>query len=287
MRSSASCAGISSKLQQLAKVAEARYTVGKATQQDIIKAGVEVAILDNRLILLEQRKLSLGAEINALLNRAPEADLARPEPAPAPPALESFESLRARALESSPLLRAQRAVIDGRQLNVQSAQRAYYPDFDIMTGYYNMGSLKPMWEFKVQFNVSLFFGRKQRYGLEEAGAGLAEAQRVYRNEQQMLLFRLRDRYLAADAAQKLMDLYSRQVVPQSELALQSSLTGYETGSTDFLTVLANFNTIREYQMNYYEQQSEYLKALAGLEELTGDVPFAVPDPGLPGNEVRQ
>jgi cobalt-zinc-cadmium efflux system outer membrane protein len=274
-------------LQQLAKVAEARYATGKATQQDIIKAGVEVLILDNRLILLEQKKLSLGTEINALLNRAPEADLARPEPAPALPVLESFEALRARALESSPLLLAQRAVIDGRQLGVQSAQRAYYPDFDLMTGYYNMGSLKPMWEFKVQINVPLFAGRKQRYGLEEAGAGLAEAQRTYRNEQQMLLARLRDRHLAAGAALKLMDLYAHQVVPQSELALQSSLTGYETGSADFLTVLANFTTIREYQMSYREQQSEYLKALAGMEELIGDHRSSVPDPAPSGSEVRR
>jgi hypothetical protein len=37
-------------LQQMAKVAEARYSAGKAMQQDIIKAGIEVAIFENRLI---------------------------------------------------------------------------------------------------------------------------------------------------------------------------------------------------------------------------------------------
>jgi len=31
-------------------VAEARYSAGKAMQQDIIKAGIEVAIFENRLI---------------------------------------------------------------------------------------------------------------------------------------------------------------------------------------------------------------------------------------------
>jgi outer membrane protein TolC len=272
-------------LRQLAKVAEARYSAGKAMQQDIIKAGIEVAILDNRLIALEQKKLSAAAEINALMNRPPDADLGRPE-AISPPPLESFESLRARALEVSPLLQGQRAVIDSRQLGIQSARKAYYPDFDVMSGYYNQGAMKPMWEFKVQVNIPIHFAKKQRYGLEEAGANLAEAQRMYRNEQQMLLFRLRDRYVAAEAAQKLMDLYSRQVVPQSELALQSSLASYEAGSVDFLTVLSNFTTIREYQMSYFEQRAEYLKAMAGLEELTG-VPGTTPNPGSPRNEVRQ
>jgi outer membrane protein, heavy metal efflux system len=274
-------------LQQMAKVAEARYSAGKAMQQDIIKASIEVSILDNRLIALDQKKLSSNAEINGILNRPIDADLGRPETVSALPPLESFESFSARALAASPLLRGQRAVIDGRQLNVQSAQKAYYPDFDLMGGYYNQGTMKPMWEFKVQFNIPLYFGQKQRYGLEEAGANLVEAQRTYRSDQQMLLFRLRDRYVAAEAALKLMDLYSKQVVPQSELALQSSLASYEGGSVDFLTVLSNFNTIRDYQMNYFEQRAEYLKALSGLEELTGTPGGPAPNKGLPQNEVRR
>jgi cobalt-zinc-cadmium efflux system outer membrane protein len=172
-------------------------------------------------------------------------------------------------------------------LNVQSAQKAYYPDFDVMSGYYNQGSMKPMWEFKVQFNIPLYFGKKQRYGLEEAGANLAEAQRTYRNDQQWLFFRLRDRYVAAEAALKLMNLYSQQVVPQSELALQSSLASYEGGSVDFLTVLSNITTIRDYQMNYFEQRAEYLKALSGLEELTGFPGRPVANQGVRQNEVRR
>jgi outer membrane protein, heavy metal efflux system len=272
-------------LRQMAKVAEARYSAGKAMQQDIIKAGIEVSILENRLIALEQKKLSSTSEINALMNRPPDANLGRPETVPTLPPLESFESLRARALETSPLLQGQRAIIDGRQLNVQSAQKAYYPDFDLMSGYYNQGAMKPMWEFKVQFNIPLYFGKKQRYGLEEAGANLVEAQRTYRSDQQTLFFRLRDRYVAAEAALKLMSLYSQQVVPQSELALKSSLASYEGGNVDFLTVLSNFTAIREYQMNYYEQRSEYLKALSGLEELTGAPGGAAPKQGLLHNEV--
>jgi outer membrane protein, heavy metal efflux system len=274
-------------LQQMAKVTEARYSAGKAMQQDIIKAGIEVSILENRLIVLEQKRLSGNAEINALLNRPPEEDMGRPETISTLPPLEPFESLRARALTASPLLQGQRAVIDSRQLNMQSAQKAYYPDFDVMSGYYNQGAMKPMWEFKVQANIPLYFGKKQRYGLEEAGANLVEAQRTYRNDQQMLLFRLRDRYVAAEAALKLMDLYSRQVVPQSELALESSLASYEGGNVDFLTVLSNFTTIREYQINYFEQRADYLKALSGLEELTGTPGGPASHQGSSQNEVRR
>jgi outer membrane protein, heavy metal efflux system len=275
-------------LQQLAKVAEARYSVGKGIQQDLIKAGIEVSILENRLILLEQKRGSLSAAINTLLGRNPESELGRPESLSTVPALEPLEALQGRALQSSPILQAQQSMIDSRQLNVQSAQKAYYPDFDVMSGYYNQGALKPMWEFKVQVNVPIYFWKKQRPGLEEAGVRLSEAQRTYRSQEQVIRFQLRDRYLAAQASRRLMDLYSKQIVPQSQLALESSLASYETGNLDFLSVLSNFNTIRDSQISYFEQQAEYLKALSRLEELAGSVTNgATPSRDSQNGEVHQ
>ena len=275
-------------LEQLAQAAQVRYSVGKGMQQDVIRASTEISILENRTIVLEKKRLSLAAGINALVNRPPDAELGRPEPASALPPLESFESLQMRALEAAPLLAAQRQVIDGRQLNVQSARKAYYPDFDVMSGYYNMGSLKPMWEFKVQVSIPLYFWKKQRSGMEEAGASLAEAQRSYRAQMQLISSRMRELYLAAQAAQKLMDLYSRRIVPQSELTLESSLAGYESGGVDFLSVLSNFTIILDYQLDEREQQAEYLKALSGIAELAG-TPAAGsgPAPSLPEREERR
>jgi outer membrane protein TolC len=258
-----------SVLERLARVAEARYSVGKAMQQDLIKSQVEISILENRLVLLEQRKASVTAEIVALLNRPAGSPLGRPEPIGKTPDLPPLETLQAQVAQASPMLRAQRDVIDGKQLGVQMARKEYYPDFDVMTGYYNQGRMKDMWEVKVQVNVPLYFWRKQRYGLEESTLRLVEAQRSYRSTEQMLAFRIQDGFRVADASRKLMELYSKRIVPQSRFALESSLAGYETGNVDFLTVLSNFNTILEYEMSYYEQQAEYLKALANLEELTG------------------
>jgi outer membrane protein TolC len=257
-----------SVLQRLAKVAEARYSVGRATQQDLIKSQVEISILENRRVLLEQRRASLNAELVALLNRPPGSKLGRPESAQKVPELPTLELLQELAGQASPMLRSQQALIDSRHLGVEKARKEYYPDFDVMAGYYNMGRMKDMWEMRVQLNVPIYFWRKQRYGLEESTLRLVEAQRTYRSTEQMLAFRIRDRFQIADASRKLIELYSKRIVPQSQFALESSLASYETGAVDFLTVLSNFNTILEYEMSYHEQQAEYLKALSSLEELT-------------------
>jgi hypothetical protein len=66
------------------------------------------------------------------------------------------------------------------------------------------------------------------------------------------------------------------------------LASYETGGVDFLTVLSNFGSILDNEMNYYEQRAEYLKALAGLEELVAKpADRASADNGLSKSEVQQ
>jgi len=275
-------------LQQLLKVAEARYAAGKTMQQDLFKSQVEISILETRLALVEQKKARAAAEINALLNRSPSDGLGRPEPVESLPELGALPSLQSQAETASPMLRAQQSVIDSKQLSVQVARREYYPDFDIMGGYYNQGQLKDMWEFKMQVNVPIYFWRKQRYALEESSLLLVEAQKTYRATEQMLSYRIRDRYLAAEAARKLMDLYWKRILPQAQFALESSLASYETGGVDFLTVLSNMSNILENEMSYHEQRAEYLKAIAGLEELVAmPLDRASADKGFSKSEVQQ
>ena len=256
-------------LERLAKQAENRYSVGQATQQDLIKSQVELSLIETRLLEIERSKRSMIAEINSLLNRDVGAGLGRPEPAEIP-ALPPLESMQKSATESSPMLHAQRATIDNRQLGLELSRRDYYPDFEVMGGYFNQGSMKDMWEFRVQMNLPIFFARKQRLGVEEAGARLSEAQRIYRAQEQMVSFRIKDQYLAAENSRRLMDLYSKRIIPQASLALESSLTSYSTGSIDFLSVLSNFSSILENEMKFYENRTRFLQSLAILSELVGE-----------------
>lgn len=258
-------------LMQLSKVAENRYSVGEATQQDLIKSQIEISLLETRTLDLERRKQSAVAEINSLLNRETGAVLGPPEPAPATvPQLPAFEVLTRNAMEASPILQSQRANTDRRQLGLDLSRRDYYPDFEVMAGYFNMGSMKDMYEFRLQMNVPVFFARKQRLAVEEAVERLAEARKTYRSNEQTLRFQLRDQYLAAENAQKLMDLYAKMIVPQASLALESSLNSYTVGKLDFLSVLSNFSTILENEMKYYETRAQLLKAISTLSELTGE-----------------
>ena len=257
-------------LERLAKLAENRYSAGQASQQDLIKSQVEISLIETRLLEMERSKRSMVAEINSLLNRDVNAALGRPESPGEIPALLPLEVMQKSAMEASPTLRAQRATVDNRQFGLELSRRAYYPDFEVMGGYFNQGSMKDMWEFRVQMNIPVFFSRKQRLGVEEAGARLTEAQRTYRAREQLISYRIKDQYLAAENSRRLMDLYSKRIIPQASLALESSLVSYGAGSIDFLSVLSNFTTILENDMKYYESRTQFLKSVAVLSELTGE-----------------
>ena len=66
-------------LSQVIRVSEARYAAGKAAQQDILKAQMQLSILETRLIQIQQDRAPAEAELNALLNRRPGTPVAAPE----------------------------------------------------------------------------------------------------------------------------------------------------------------------------------------------------------------
>src|SRR3990172_3529593 len=55
-------------LKRFEQIAESRYSVGEAIQQDVLRAQVEISILSQRITSLEQERASSAAEINRLLN---------------------------------------------------------------------------------------------------------------------------------------------------------------------------------------------------------------------------
>ncbi len=68
-------------LRRFVKISEIRYSVGKAEQQDVLKAQTQVSILETRRIPLEQEKRAREAEINSLLHRRANSPLGRRCPA--------------------------------------------------------------------------------------------------------------------------------------------------------------------------------------------------------------
>src|SRR5450755_1073297 len=256
-------------LQKLLKVTEDRYSVGRAIQQDVFKAEIQTSILETRLVKLEQERRSRTAELNSIVNRAVGTPVDRPVEVKPKELTVTLEELLAAARDNSPMLGRDQKMIERSELAVNMARKEYYPDVTLNAGYYNMGSMPPMYEVRADFKVPIYFWRKQRAGVNQQVSNLSQARRTYEATDQSLRYQIQDDFLMAQASAKLMRLYHQTVVPQGNLALESSLSTYETGSVDFLSVLSNFTMVLDYEMSYYDEALNYALALSRLEEMTG------------------
>lgn len=256
-------------LTKLSQIAEARYRVGKGMQADVLRSQVEVSMLLQKLTILEQQRATAQARLNALM--------ARDSDAPLPPAADipkqtplnySLEDLYKLARENDPEYQRMEKMIERNQLAVSLAQKDYLPDLSIGYMYQQRPMMPDMHGLTFTVNVPVFYKTKQREEVRQAKEEELSASSARDNRQNELYFDLKQNYLAAKASDNLLKLFAQGVVPQSSLALESSMSAYQVGNVDFLTVIGNFTTVLNYETEYYRELANYQTALARMEALT-------------------
>ena len=256
-------------LDRLLKITEVRYSVGRAAQQDVFKTQTQVSVLESRVIQLRRDKAAREAELNALLNRHPRQPIGQPPELQAKQSVRSLDELFALASKQAPMLTRDQRMIERSELAVNLAHKDYFPDFAVSGGYFNQGSMSPMYQGRLDITIPVYYRRKQSAALTEQTQMLTQARRSYEATNQNLHFQIQDEFLAAQASWELLQLYSSTTVPQASLALESSMSSYESGTVDFLSVLTNYMSVLEFEINYYEELQNYYLSLSRIEEMIG------------------
>ncbi len=255
-------------LDTLLKVSENRYAVGQAAQQDAIKAQTQLSILELQLERVRQERKTREGELNALLARPTATPVGQPDDLQLTTLDLSLESLVALAIDHAPMLRRDQIMIDRSQLEVDAARKEYKPDFAVAGGYYYMGAMPPMYEFRFDVKVPLQRA-KRAAAVAEQLSSVEQARSTYDSTRLGLQSRIQEDYQMASTSVRLARLYRETVLPQARLALESSMASYQTGAVDFLSVLTNFGTVLEYEMTYFDELTSYHTAVSRLEEMIG------------------
>ncbi len=257
-------------LMQFEKTAKSRYAVGQAAQQDVFRAQVEISRVMDRLAVLDQQKESLHAAVNRLLNRPPAGPFGSPEEIQMTMLTLPLPELSQRAEEFSPILQASAKGVERGERAVALARREYYPDLDISAlGLRNDRINENGYQVMVGIRIPLYFATKQRQAVRQALAETTEARESLANTRQDLLFRVKDDFVQAQRAERLVTILRDAIIPQATLALQASQAGYGVGNVDFLTLLNSLLTLQESELELHREMVAHEKALARLEEVTG------------------
>lgn len=253
--------------------AKARYAVGRAVQQDVFRAQAEVSRVLARLATLEQRRESLRADLNRLLNRPPTGPLGAPPEIQITPLQRSLVDLNAGIEQAAPLLRAQRKGVERGDQAIALAQREYFPDFDVnVFGFRNETMRENGYQLMLGIKIPLYYATKQRQGVQEALESREGAAQDLQAVRQDLLFRLKDNFAQAERAERLINILQNAIIPQATFTLESAQAGYAVGTVDFLTLLNSLLTLQENQLELHGEMVEHEKAIARLEEIIGSTP---------------
>ncbi len=263
-------------LRRFARIAEIKYATGKVSQQDVLKAQVELSNLANELITLKQEKETAEAALNVLLDRAPQAPLGAPGEAERRPFADTLESLQQMATERQPLLKALQATIDKSKAALALAHRNYYPDFTLGVNYIEVKGGTTLSRndgrdsllFTVRLNIPLWADRL-RAGVQEAQADVNRDKARYRAMRNKILFDVKDSFVKVQTAGRLVDLFKTTILPLAEQSLEAATIGYQADKVDFLNLLESQRIIQNFQLDYYRALVSYEQRLADLERTVG------------------
>jgi outer membrane protein TolC len=258
------------RLSQLAEITESRYRVGKAMQQDVLRARLEISMLLQRTAALQQQRLTAAARLNTLMGHTAGTRLgaAAEQPLTALPAIESLKPIA----EANDLMLSREARMGDREKAALALSRKNgIPDLSVGYMYQQRTGLPDM--HGMQFTVNLPGLHRERLQQE-----IAEGQlRVRASEQGQQVRRLEVSYelqqasAAALTARQMIDLYDQAILPQAQLARDSAQASYTVGNVDFLTVLTSYTAIYSYELDYHRQRADYEIAIARIYGLTGDL----------------
>jgi outer membrane protein, heavy metal efflux system len=254
--------------------AEGLYQVGRAPQQDVIKALLERTELLNKLTWAEKELTTSQAKLNTLLSRPPSSPLGQPaEPALAPVDLQ-FSKLEKLAIEQRPELRALESSINKSERAVELAERnRKYPDFMVGLQYWFAPDQSPKHMYTPMVSLSIPFSpwtkAKHEHEIEEALAERQAARSTLAAMKNMTLFEVKEMSARVEAAMKSIAIYRDGLLPQADQSFQAAVAAYQTGGVNFMTLLDAQRTIRDVRMGYYKTLVEYEQSRADLERAVG------------------
>ena len=261
----------------LERVARARYGAGAATHADVIRAQVELGIIENRLGSLKDRRAPLFARLNALLNRPTTETFDLPSILTFEPVNYTDDELLAKVSLHNPDLRATSFEIEAAHRQRERANKNYLPDITlgldyIATGDARMPGVQDSGDDALSATIGFtlpIWRSKYDAGVKEADAMLRQQQ--FKRDQQLntfhaetvtALFKLRD-------AQRQIDLYEKTLLPKANESLVATQRAYSTGAAPFADTIDAQRMLLNFELSFARAITDHHQARIVLEKLTG------------------
>lgn len=259
-------------LHQFEQVATTLYSVGRGTQSDVLRAGVEVARMKADLAETRALRTSAVARLNALLDRPANTPVPSTSLGLLPAVIPEAAELTRWAETSRPLLARGRTAVKQAENGEALARKEIWPDLRLGVQYGQRSAdlgTERMGSLMVGFTVPLFATRRQLPMRKEAEAMTDMARAELLDAQAQVSARIAELIAQLDRTRTLVTLYRTEVLPQAEANVTSSLASYRVGRVDFMTLVDAQMTLNQYAQELYGMLADYGELIAELEKTIG------------------
>ncbi len=263
-------------LDQIRSVAETRLKAGSATQQDVLRASVELSNVDNELIVLRQRRTSARAMLNRLMNRPVNEALPPPQARSLDEIELGLEALLAEARQVNPSIRQMQERIQGYRERLALARLNRWPDLTVSFNYGLVESEglsavangEDQWWVGFGVNLPIWAGRLDA-AEREAMRGIFESIASLDDARNRVEFRVQDALAKVEAHQRQVILFRDVIIPQARQTVEASMSGYRAGQLEFLTLVDNWRKLLDFQLMVHGSLSELEQSFAELQRAVG------------------
>lgn len=261
-------------MRTIIRATEARYQVGRVTQQDVFKAQLEQSEILNQLIVAEEESNAATVKLNTTMYRPPRTPIQLPADLTLPDSALTVSGLDELALSNRPELRGAEREIERAERMYELAERnRKFPDFMVGWDYMRMPMEMKKDRYAAMVNITIPFSPwtigKRNYEVEETLAEIRAAKANRDAMRNMTLKGVGESQAKVQAAKRSVQLYREGLLSQAELSFRAAMAAYQTGRVEFVNLLEAQRALREARMGYYKATVAFIQNLADLERVVG------------------
>lgn len=258
--------------EQTIEATRIQYTNGKATQRDVLQAGIAYSRLAEHLIMFTREADAARSELNTLMGRSPDEPLEVGGEYQIVAALPSQNELQAIAVRNRPELIALEAMQKQGGHKIELAQKNMKPDYTVSAGYMLMppgGANRNGW--LAEFSMTLPWLNRAKHDSEvmQAHEETAGTQAEYQRQKAIIAKEIRDAMIRAESALKIVNLYRDTLKPDLQNLTKAATVAYQTNQAGLLGVLDSQSMSIDAEYALFEALVEYKQSIAEIERAIG------------------
>ena len=275
-------------LKHFEEVVRTKYRTATAIHPDIIRAQVELAIIEDILRSLEPLREPTVAKLNSVLNRPIDAELAWPKKEqPREVRLDRQHIVQA-LKRANPELAEFSWEIQAAKSRLKLAKKKFYPDIGVGLDWIQTdGAVSPGLRGSGNDPVILMFSMNiplwrdnYKAAEQQAKANVRKIQEQRTDIENKILSRVFEVLYDIEDSQRKTHLYGDVLVLKAEELVQASETAYKAGMIDFLSLIDAQRMLLKYELDYERAVTNNQQKLAELEMLVGTELPSIVEPSI-------